>query len=243
MPQVYHLYLITNFSFDSVYSYLSTSFIDKASPRPDDLDVQQVQAQIILPPDVPMAADALKPLVDEIFLGFRCADLLLRLPGAIPIPSFAVHPDLPSPSWVDNILQRFAPEVVEHLLGSPTSYNLHPSVEFPAPYGPKPIPRIALPAPLLVRSPNPSVYTPAGRRKLLNSIGIPPYLQDPDTTKILIVSFGVKFSVSRRAAFTAALLLVQAPQGRLHPPHPDRSMACHPASELRDRSYCHLPSQ
>ncbi|KAI0682663.1 hypothetical protein C8T65DRAFT_750271, partial [Cerioporus squamosus] len=36
----------------------------------------------------------------------------------------------------------------------------------------------------------PTVYTPEGRGRLLSSIGITPHLHNPDTTKILIVSFG-----------------------------------------------------
>jgi hypothetical protein len=50
--------------------------------------------------------------------------------------------------------------------------------------------RTIRPIPLLVRSPNASVYTVEGRSKLLSSIGVPAHQHNHCTTKILIVSFG-----------------------------------------------------
>lgn len=184
--------LITNFSFDSVYSYLSTPFIDAPpTPEPIGFDGLPVQpAAVALPPDVPIPEEILAPLVDEILSGFGCADLLLRLPGAIPMPSFSVTPGLPSSSWVDHNTRTFTEDIVAHLKQSPSSHDLHPSIKFSEQHGPKPMPRTALAAPLLVRSPTSSVYTPEGRRRILNIVGLPPYMHNPDRTKILIVSFG-----------------------------------------------------
>ena len=63
-------------------------------------------------------------------------------------------------------------------------------MDFPEQFGSKPLARSARAAPLLVRSPNTSIYTAEGRRRVLNIVGVPPYMHDPDHTKILIVSFG-----------------------------------------------------
>lgn len=185
--------LITNFSFESVYSYLSTSFID--APSTPEKDVFGLPAQppspiLDLPPDIPISQQTLAPLVDEIVSGFRCADLLLRLPGAIPMPSFSVVPGLPSSSWVDHNTSSFTEEVKRHLKEPLSSHELYSSLDFPDEHGPKPLARSALSAPLLVRSPNSSIYTAEGRCRLLNIIGVPPYMHDPNHTKILIVSFG-----------------------------------------------------
>lgn len=186
--------LVTNFTFDSVYSYLSTLIVDDTPSllHPDILDTPC--ATTLLPIDKPIPLEELLPLVDEVHAGFRCADLLIRLPGAIPIPSFTTHPPLPSPDWVDISTQSFVPEVAHHLLEDPSSFLLHPSIPFsrisqdqariPAPS------RSIIQSPLLVRPPNPSVYTSEGRSRFLSSIGVPMSAHDPDKTRILIVSFG-----------------------------------------------------
>ncbi len=228
--------LITNFSFDSVYSYLSTPFIDEV-PEPDSsLDALQPQAkpQEELAPDVPIPLAELAPLVKQIHDGYRCADLLLRLPGTIPLPSFALQPGLPSQDWVDIRARTFKPFVVEHLTQSPSTYELQPQIPFPPSYAPKPLPREVRNAPLLVRSTDPEVYTPAGRSRLLASIGVPPYLHDPEQNKILIVSFGGQVfhkphsrSHSRTPSKSATPNGVlpgfqRSPDGSMHPADIDR---------------------
>ncbi|KAI0707127.1 hypothetical protein C8Q76DRAFT_629102 [Earliella scabrosa] len=187
--------LITNFSFDAVYSYLSTPLIDEPNKAEQlalngMLSPRSAKAQEELEPDVPIAFEVLAPLVEHIHSGYRCADLLLRLPGAIPLPSFATHPSLPSPDWVDIESRCFKSFVVDHLMQPPSSYHLLPHLPFPDACSPKPLRREVRAAPLLVRSPDPAVYTPEGRSRFLDSIGIPAHLHDPGTTKILIVSFG-----------------------------------------------------
>ncbi|KAI0749755.1 hypothetical protein C8Q80DRAFT_1232487 [Daedaleopsis nitida] len=187
--------LITNFSFDSVYSYLSTPLIDEP-PKPEHpavdgmLSPPSAKAKEELEPDVPIPLEVLTPLVKHIHDGYRCADLLLRLPGAIPLPSFAMHPSLPSPNWVDIEARCFKSFVTDHLTQPPSTYKLLPQLPFPDQYPPKPLAREARSAPLLVRSPDPAIYTAEGLSRLLDSIGVPPDLHDPATTKILIVSFG-----------------------------------------------------
>ena len=53
----------------------------------------------------------------------------------------------------------------------------------------KRLPRKVVESPLAVRHPSSDIYTPAGRKRLLDYIGVPERLQSTDT-KILIVSFG-----------------------------------------------------
>ncbi|KIM40581.1 hypothetical protein M413DRAFT_446014 [Hebeloma cylindrosporum] len=180
--------LITNFSFDSVYSYLSTPMLD-VTPSPHHITRHKDPDVLDLIPDIPIPHDELAPLVEEIFAGYRCADLLIRLPGYIPIPSFFVDPPLPSFKWIDVDTQRLRPEIMT-VSEKPA---LLPSLPFTSPtLTRKKITRSVIQAPLLVRPPssNPSVYTPQGRSRLLSSIGVPLSLHDSETTKVLIVSFG-----------------------------------------------------
>ncbi|KAJ7649812.1 hypothetical protein FB45DRAFT_986244 [Roridomyces roridus] len=162
--------LVTNFTFDSVYSYLSTSLVDAptvTSPDESHTVHHHIDAQLA---DVPVPPEELKPLVEQIHAGYRCADLLLRLPGYIPIPSFAVEPQLPSSEWVNPLTNRFTEHVLALLDVPPSASG-----------------RQIIPIPLLVRPPSPSIYSVAGRSKLLDSIGIPPHRH---SNKILVVSFG-----------------------------------------------------
>ncbi|KAA1467714.1 hypothetical protein DENSPDRAFT_869249 [Dentipellis sp. KUC8613] len=184
--------LITNFTFDSVYSYLSASFIDQSRPHQPNLHPLSTHCAIS-EPDEPIPEALVNSLVDQLHEGYRHADMLLRLPGAVPIPSFPNEPALPSPTWIDPTTLTFKPPVVAHLHKSLKTLPLHPSIPFqpePCASKPKPLPRTAHPAPLLVRTANPAVYTPAGRGRFLTSLGIPTHLHDPATTKILVVSFG-----------------------------------------------------
>ena len=167
----------------------------------------------LFPIDRPIPHEEVSPLVDQVHAGFRCADLLLRLPGAIPIPSFTPHPSLPSTEWVEVSTQSFIPEVVHHLLKDPCSCPLLPSLPFPLvsqDQAKVPLPpRSIIQSPLLVRPPNPSIYTPEGRSQFLSSIGIPKSAHDPDKTRILIVSFGGQ--------------IFHAPRSRSPSPAPSRS--------------------
>ncbi|KAJ1308054.1 hypothetical protein OPQ81_002121 [Rhizoctonia solani] len=135
-----------------------------------------------LPPDVPIPESVLAPLVDQIVKDYRCADLLLRLPGAIPIPSFSPNHPLPAPNWVDLETRRFKPEVTHTLLEQVEALPLYPSVPFPSGQ-PKPVSRQIRQAPLLVRHPTPNT----DRTQLLDYIGVPRSLH---AHKVLIVSFG-----------------------------------------------------
>lgn len=185
--------LITNFTFDSIYSLLSTSFV--AQPPSQHLANPSNSTHNTLESDTPIPEEVLSPLVQQIYEGYRHADMLLVLPGAIPIPSFSVSPSLPATQWIDPITRHFRPEVVNHLIQHPRTYILHPSIPFTpsrlyAPPLAKPKLRSVRPAPLLVRPPSDDIYTPSGRSRLLSSLGISGDFHDPATTKILVVSFG-----------------------------------------------------
>ncbi|KAJ4477325.1 hypothetical protein J3R30DRAFT_3404693 [Lentinula aciculospora] len=187
--------LVTNFTFDSVYSYLATTFIDECSVVSSDTS--------LLSPDVSVAHPLLEPLVSQIHAGYCCADLLLLLPGHIPIPSFPNQPSLPATDWVNSQDNSFSPEIIQHLCclkKTPFDCILHDHIPFP----PTTVlaqksaaacfTRKVFPMPLLVRPASSSVerspYTPEGRAQLLNSANVPPEMHNPEMTKILVVSFG-----------------------------------------------------
>jgi len=184
--------LVSNFSFDSVYSYFSTP-LSNISVTPTD-----PPSLLGIIPDESIPYEEMSPFVDQVQSGYRCADLLVRLPGYIPIPSFYANPPLPSFKWVDEETRKFKPEIAA-LLDSPHDVlALLPSLDLLSetrqcfPELLRNGLRKVIQAPLLVRSPKTksSVYTPEGRSAFLSTIGVPIHLQDPGKTKILVVSFG-----------------------------------------------------
>ncbi|TDL16548.1 hypothetical protein BD410DRAFT_617002 [Rickenella mellea] len=187
--------LITNFTFDSVYSYLCTELTDVVSPILPSTSTMlpPSSSEFQAPIDTPLSPATVMPLVDQIHEGYRCADLLLRLPGFIPIPSFAVYPQLPSYDWINPATNTMHPSVLSLISENPNNTTLLPSISTLASSPdrtPKPKrQRKMIQALLLVRTPSPDIYTPTGRRRLLDSIGVPPSRQGPET-KVLIVSFG-----------------------------------------------------
>jgi len=188
--------LITNFTFDSIYSLLSISFLEQSPPQHLLVDPNNFTHQHDYPErDTPIPEETLSPLVQQIFEGYRHADMLLILPGAIPIPSFSIFPSLPATQWINPSSRVFESEVVSHLVQDPHAYTLHPSIPFPRTQPDvsllkKPKQRSAHLAPLLVRPPSDDVYTQKGRSRFLSSLGVSEDLHDPIVTKILVVSFG-----------------------------------------------------
>ncbi|KAF7289592.1 hypothetical protein HMN09_01321200 [Mycena chlorophos] len=190
--------LVTNFTFDSVYSYLATSIVD----TPTEESHESHHDFHALVPDVPVPLEVLQPLgntllappftvltilaVHQIYSGYRCADLLLRLPGSIPIPSFFPEPRLPSPDWVDPTTNRFRPDVMTSLERT----VLLPSIPYPTHVHHLKPPREVIPVPLLVRPTSCESFSPPGRAKFLEAIGVPASRFDPTKTKVLVVSFG-----------------------------------------------------
>lgn len=186
--------LITNFTFDSVYSYLSIKLPSQASQlspahnqhHKNPRDQNQTQPFI----DEIISQEELKCLVNELYNGYRCAELLIRLPGNIPIPSFEVSPQLPSHLWTSSQQNLFYPDITKSLSRDISSLQLHPSIPYPITSSrSKPLPRKVLQGPLIVRPPSQDIYTPAGRKRLLDYIGVPEKLQSTNI-KILTVSFG-----------------------------------------------------
>jgi hypothetical protein len=172
--------LVTNFSFDSVFSYLNAPTI-----QPSDANFPE--------PDRPVSDNELEPLVRQVYEGYRRADLLLRLPGHIPLPAFEIKPALPASSWVDFSARTFSQPVTLTLYPPTSSPNpaVHPHLPYTGSDPPaKPLPRAIRSAPLLVRPPSADAYTATGRARILSALGVPTDLHDPRFTKVLIVSFG-----------------------------------------------------
>ncbi|KWU43930.1 hypothetical protein RHOSPDRAFT_9859, partial [Rhodotorula sp. JG-1b] len=153
--------IISNFTFDSCFSYLS----HPALPTPIGTD----------PPEPPINAKELDPLVRQTVADYACASLLLRLPGVIPIPAFDTDVPMPAGRWINDDRTAFVPHV-EALLSRPASAI--PSLA----HG-----RKVIDVPLIVRTPSPEANTPEFRRAILTGMGVPDFLLD---AKVLLVSFG-----------------------------------------------------
>ncbi|BGP34557.1 hypothetical protein JCM10296v2_006379 [Rhodotorula toruloides] len=153
--------IISNFTFDSCYSYLSHPSLPSSTSTET--------------PEPPLNPAILDPLVDQTIADYACASLLLRLPGVIPLPAFDSDVPMPSGRWVSDDRTTFVPEI-EAILSRPTSTI--PSTQ----QG-----RKVVDVPLIVRPPSPAANTPEFRSELLSSMGVPDYLLD---SKVLLVSFG-----------------------------------------------------
>ncbi|GAA5912776.1 hypothetical protein JCM8208_004070 [Rhodotorula glutinis] len=154
--------IISNFTFDSCYSYLSHPSLPS-----HEYGVAQ--------PEPPLDHSVLHPLVEQTVADYSSASLLLRLPGVIPIPSFDTDVPMPSGRWVNADRTAFIPEV-EAILSRPT--DSIPSAKDG---------RTVIDVPLIVRAPSPDANTPAFRAELLASMGVPDHLL---SSKVLLVSFG-----------------------------------------------------
>lgn len=130
------------------------------------------------------------PLVNRLLQGYRCAQLLVRLPGDIPIPSFSTQSSLPSHLWTNADLNTFLPEIKRSLSSDVAALHLHSSIPFPENIGKRQcLPRRVIQSPLIVRHPSKDAYALAGRERILQSVGVPSRLRKPEI-KVLIVSFG-----------------------------------------------------
>ncbi|KAF8339585.1 uncharacterized protein EI90DRAFT_2966730 [Cantharellus anzutake] len=195
-----HSVLITNFTFDSNWSWLASDIPQDtpwATASDHSVGAHLVDGIIDDPTAFqPLKETDLEPLVTQMRNDYQCANLLCLLKGCIPIPSFSVHPNLPSTNWVSRETNSFTPDVVDLLIRyrrDPRGVELLPPVPFPSERGSESTfyrHRYLWPAPLIVRHPSSDIYTPAGRKRILDSIGVPDKLQDGSRTRILIVSFG-----------------------------------------------------
>jgi hypothetical protein len=147
--------IISNFTFDSCYSYLS-AFNEEASGE------QRIET------------NRLNELVAITVQDYAQAELLLRLPGAIPIPGFDEDIPLPATTWVEDRTGFFTAEIDGKLAEGKDSRMR---------------PRRTIDMPLIVRPLTRSAYDPKTKLALLAALGVPAELLKPDT-KILLVSFG-----------------------------------------------------
>jgi hypothetical protein len=150
--------IISNFTFDAVYSYLSAAGMVEKDFVKDEKSI--------------VKNEEVNPLAQIVLQDYRKADLLLRLPGRIPIPSFDFTL-FPATDWVDLENQDFTNPIMNTLDQDVVKFT-------------KPIIDVGL----IVRPLSKGVETREFRQSLLTSIGIPLEEQDPVTTKILLVSFG-----------------------------------------------------
>ncbi|KAG6856509.1 hypothetical protein H0H87_003702 [Tephrocybe sp. NHM501043] len=178
------------------FAYYCSGHDLEASSQSDHLTLSTPKNNFTaLVPDIPVPSSEIDPLVAQIHEGYRCADLLLLLPGCIPIPSFSIYPPLPAPSWVDPYTNSFTSDIIDSLSQHPPPHGLHPSLSLQtSPSSPSRCNsfRSVIAAPLIVRPPSTTLspYTPEGRAYLLSTIGVPPEYHDHTHTKVLIVSFG-----------------------------------------------------
>lgn len=149
--------IISNFTFCSCYSYLDTEPTDST----------------------------LSSLVRATIADYSNASLLLRLPGAIPIPGFDLDAPLPSVGWVDLQKGKFTDEIYRILERDPNEVPCNPISSSPS--STRTFKRRVIDTPLIVRPLSPNVYTPKFRTEMLEPIGIPESLFGH---KILLVSFG-----------------------------------------------------
>lgn len=158
--------MITNFTFDSCYSYLSApTAADQSNFAADD------------EPDQPLDRAELDPLVQQTIEDYSKASLLLRYPGTIPFPAFDTDVPMPAPSWVNREAKCFTQQVTD-ILDSSTSSSSASSKKHQI-----------IDVPMISRLPSPSSSEPGFRQRFLASLGVPPEHQHPQT-KILLVSFG-----------------------------------------------------
>ncbi|KAG0141896.1 hypothetical protein CROQUDRAFT_98200 [Cronartium quercuum f. sp. fusiforme G11] len=150
--------IISNFTFCSCYSYLSME------SQPSPCGSEPIQA--------PVDAARLEPLVKVAIADYAKADLLLRLPGAIPIPAFDTDVELPATRWVNPSIGSFKPEI-HKLLDRPVNE----------------IARQVWEMPLVVRPVSRGIYHPSRKLELLERLGVPEPLRSKGP-KILLVSFG-----------------------------------------------------
>ncbi|KAF5365847.1 hypothetical protein D9615_010634 [Tricholomella constricta] len=190
--------LITNFTFDSVYSYLSHTALQvdlESSLQSDCLTPKDSPGYLHrFDPDIPVPSSEVDSLVAQIFRRLPLRRPPLPPPGMYTYTLILDIPCSPSPDWVDASSNRFCSNIIDFLFQPPSQCSLHPTKPFQCSSPLFPSNHSALrhrSAPSRPPAASaPSVYTPGGRSRLLFSIGIPPRLHDPDRTKILIVSFG-----------------------------------------------------
>lgn len=224
--------IISNFTFDSCYSYLSVSTEAEHAPAKarsvtnglnlqtslDRLENVAEHAQIpngtaavtflrnndssrdaVTEPaakdncdeeaEQPIPSEYLEPLVSQAIADYANASLLLRLPGAIPIPAFDLDVPLPAPRWTDLKAHSFNSDIMSLLSRDTDTIPCDGKLGLPSDL-PAHATRRVKNTPLITRPISDDVYTLEARRRLLSSIGVPEHEQEIGNTRILVVSFG-----------------------------------------------------
>lgn len=194
--------IISNFTFDSCYSYLSAppSALDTSDPIPPGL---------------------LEVPVSLAISDYASSSLLLRLPGAIPLPSYDTDVPLPATTWVDFVNRKFTDEIItlldrpaedvpcnehphtlspstpSHRAISPSSSSALSALHSPPNSTTRPstlqhhrVKRRVVDTPLIVRPAAPEAYSAPFRVELLQKMGVPAEIATDEDTKVLLVSFG-----------------------------------------------------
>ncbi|KAK9894893.1 hypothetical protein P389DRAFT_161703 [Cystobasidium minutum MCA 4210] len=211
--------IISNFTFDSCYSYLSVSTwkdnsttslaraMQGAQLNEATNTLQVPNGRSAVPPnpraedeeeeEPPIPAEEIEPLVRQVTEDYANASLLLRLPGCIPIPAFDTDVPMPAEKWTNLEAHSFRGEIMDLLARntedipactcSSNGTSISSSSNGPSSRRKK---RKVINTPLIARPVARDVYTKEKRRKILSGLGIPEEQHDPETTKILVVSFG-----------------------------------------------------
>ncbi|POV96381.1 hypothetical protein PSTT_15689 [Puccinia striiformis] len=149
--------IISNFTFDSCYSYLAAFDGEEGSQR--SIETKKLNELVAI-------------TVDD----YSQAELLLRLPGAIPIPGYQAT------TWIDDRTGTFTAEIDCKLARPKESSTRKKKV---------------IDMPLIVRPLTKSAYDPQSKLTLLSALGVPTDLLKAET-KILLVSFGGQIIPSPR---------------------------------------------
>ena len=179
--------LVSNFTFDTCYSYLTCSSSSSRSSSEQEAPLERAE---------------MLALAEQTRDMYACANLVVRLPGVIPLPAFEQDMALPEPRTIDAWLtapqppppppppqadddddddNEFTPEMSERLR--------RPAREIP-----KRRPSLEIvDGPLIVRAPSERsrAYTRAFRAQTLGSVfSVPRDVATRDDLRVLLVSFG-----------------------------------------------------
>ncbi|MBW0535079.1 hypothetical protein O181_074794 [Austropuccinia psidii MF-1] len=94
--------IISNFTFDSCYSYLQQDSLNQTNQNQINLTTLDHQK--------------LQNLINITIKDYACANALFRLPGSIPIPAFDNQIELPATKWIDLEKKSFTSTIEKKLL-------------------------------------------------------------------------------------------------------------------------------
>ncbi|PLW55119.1 hypothetical protein PCANC_05269 [Puccinia coronata f. sp. avenae] len=180
--------IVSNFTFDSCYSYLAAFGEDEdGGPRID--------------------AERLDALVAITVADYSKAELLLRLPGEIPIPGFDDDITLPATTWTDERTGYFRADIDTKLQWPMRNERATRAKK-------------VIDMPLVVRPLSGAACDPQTKLTLLQDLGVPAELLNMET-RILLVSFGGQVIPSPRPPTSTDCGLDELPETSetTHPAH------------------------